>query len=76
MEVNMEHFKPILDSIKIISSMKPTFCGEISSLVTKILKDTRFSVKENHYTAYGVRMVISDTENEQDYEITINTMKK
>jgi hypothetical protein len=54
-----------------VSKMKPTYSLEIASKFRKGLEGTRFEVKDISSSAYGMTMIVEDTENAQTYNIDI-----
>jgi hypothetical protein len=68
-------FKESIDALAKLSTMKPTFCGELDHLARKGASD-RFETVTAHYTASGTLSVVKDKNDGQEYTIEIKPLKK
>jgi hypothetical protein len=67
-------FQSIIDAQIAVSSMKPTYCGEIDSKMRKGVSDFIETI-ESYYTAYGTQSIIKDKRDGQEYVVTITPKK-
>lgn len=66
-----EGLENLLNGMKKLARMRPTYCGYLAMELSKAVK-TDFDMTDCHYTGSGVVAVLHDKIDGRDYSVTIN----